>query len=350
MSPGSAGAGHGSARAVDLGGQAVEGLRAEQVFGRDRHIPGIGDMGVAHQEGAFGRLDRAVHVIEAVGLRDTQPVEQPQQDQRDDALGGRRHVERGSAGERKVERRAGLGLLPSQIGGAHRAFGSRQIGRDGPCELAAIEVVQARLGEPRQGLCQGRLFEDAARLGHLAVAQEGFGPAVNVGQFRPAARHAVVLRLAHREAVAGVVDGGFKQPRERQARAPTLRMIECRLPAGHRGRDGIGRQGPARRDGVEAAAVVKLGLDAGARRPDGRDRQWRGAARFVDQPEAVTAEPVHVGIDHPDGRRGRHHGLDRVAAVAQHLETGLGGQMVRCDDHSASGLLRIKHGDSVRIL
>ena len=36
------------------------------------------------------------------------------------------------------------------------------------------------------------------------------------------------------------------------------------------------------------------------------------------QPETITADAIHMGIDHRDGGRRGHHRLNRIAAVAQH--------------------------------
>ena len=60
-------------------------------------------------------------------------------------------------------------------------------------------------------------------------------------------------------------------------------------------------------------------------------------ARLGDQPEAVAADPVHVGIDHRDGGRGRDHGLDGVAAFPQHRQAGLCREVMGGHDHATAG-------------
>jgi len=40
--------------------------------------------------------------------------------------------------------------------------------------------------------------------------------------------------------------------------------------------------------------------------------------RLADQPEAVTADMVHVRIDRRDRRRHREHRFDGIAAFGQH--------------------------------
>ena len=60
-------------------------------------------------------------------------------------------------------------------------------------------------------------------------------------------------------------------------------------------------------------------------------------ARFVNQPEAVAADAVHVRINHRDGGCRGDHCFECSAALAQYRESGLRGQRMRCDHHAAGG-------------
>src|SRR3989442_12220035 len=57
----------------------------------------------------------------------------------------------------------------------------------------------------------------------------------------------------------------------------------------------------------------------------------------MDQPEIVAAEAVHVGVDDGDGGGGGDGGVERIAAVAGDLETGVRGERVRRGDETGTG-------------
>ncbi len=67
------------------------------------------------------------------------------------------------------------------------------------------------------------------------------------------------------------------------------------------------------------------------------------AVGFADQPEAVAADRIHMGVD--DGQCCRHGngGLGRVATSLQDIEPGLRRQMMRRRHHAAIGLGRMDH-------
>lgn len=50
--------------------------------------------------------------------------------------------------------------------------------------------------------------------------------------------------------------------------------------------------------------------------------------RRHDQPEAIAAEAIHMGIDDGDGRRGSHHRFNGAAALAQDRQRALTGEVV----------------------
>ena len=75
----------------------------------------------------------------------------------------------------------------------------------------------------------------------------------------------------------------------------------------------------------------------------GFDRAHAPAA-LADEPEAVAAEGVHVGIDDRDRGGHRDHRLDRVAALRENVAPRLGGQDVRRGDGGAEELGGIVQG------
>src|SRR5439155_26003644 len=91
---------------------------------------------------------------------------------------------------------------------------------------------------------------------------------------------------------------------------------------------------PARRDHGPPRPVA---LDrAGGRRAAGRVEPEQAApAPVMDQPEIVAAEAVHVGVDDGDRGGGGDGGVERIAAVAEYLETGVRGERVRRSDETA---------------
>ncbi|MCS5780955.1 hypothetical protein LNP24_11105 [Klebsiella pneumoniae subsp. pneumoniae] len=51
-------------------------------------------------------------------------------------------------------------------------------------------------------------------------------------------------------------------------------------------------------------------------------------SRRHDQPEAIAAKAIHMGIDDGDGRRGSHHRFNGAAALAQDRQRALTGEVV----------------------
>ena len=125
---------------------------------------GVGDDAVAHAEGALGRLDQAVDVLEAFGLRDAQAVEQRKDDQRGQALRRRRRVvERAGLRSRTLSGSATTGFVLLKIGARHRAADALQVGGDLAADIAAVEIVEPGLAEMVERVGEGALLELARR-------------------------------------------------------------------------------------------------------------------------------------------------------------------------------------------
>jgi len=66
---------------VDRKRFGIEEFRGEMTLDRMRQAVGIRDHALARGEGPLGCLDQAVNVIETLGLRDAQALEQREDDQ-----------------------------------------------------------------------------------------------------------------------------------------------------------------------------------------------------------------------------------------------------------------------------
>ena len=177
---------------------------------------------------------------------------------------------------------------------------------------------------------------------HRAAGQELRREARHVARLVELAARIGDLSLGHRAALAGIDDGVGEQAAERQRAAPQCRQAECRLPAGNRTGNGQRRQRPARWNRIKAPALIKGHIRQPHRRTAGINGHRRRAA-VMHQPEAIAAKAVHVRIDDGNGRRRRHHRLDRVAAIAQHAQSGLRRQMMRRHHHAPGAAHSFKH-------
>ena len=203
-------------------------------------------------------------------------------------------------------------------------------------ERAAVERVESLVRETAQRVAESLVHEPVACRGGRTVGEELLREPWHVFELGALVAGVGVLARGDRHAVLGVVDGVGQQPIERVRAAPAPADRERRLPSRYRARHGIRREGPPGRDGVEPQRSIPLG--GGLRRgPAARIDRNRFRVRCADDPEPVAADGVHVRIDDGDGGGGGNHRLDGVAAFAQHRESGLGGEMVRSDDHAPGG-------------
>ena len=306
---------------IDLLSLDVEKFRCQKMGEIAVDLIRIGDKTVAHAEGALGGFDEAVNVIEAFGLADTQAIEQRQNHERCQALRRRRRVVERAGSDLDAERLGDPRLVFLQIGARHRAADALQVGGDLAADIAAIEIVEAGLGEMLERGGEGGLLELGSRLRRLAVNQERLQKArrgFELGVFFD--REA---RLARRDdvALAGALDGGFKQHVQRQLGVRAfagLRLggLEREHPSRHRARHGERGERAARRNLVVAGVAIKPRRCFGAGAAGAHDGA-HAARRLADQPEAVAADVVHVRIDRGNRRRHRQHGLDGVAAFGE---------------------------------
>jgi hypothetical protein len=68
---------------------------------------------------------------------------------------------------------------------------------------------------------------------------------------------------------------------------------------------------------------------------------------LTDEPNAVAAHLGHVRVNHGDGRRHRHRGLERIAALGEDRASSFDGGVVRRGHGTAmmSGSMELDHSD-----
>ena len=144
-------------------------------------------------------------------------------------------------------------------------------------------------------------------------------------------------------------DRGAEQEIERQFSAMRFCQFERQHPAADRTGHGERSQWSARGNFVASGLAIKCGgcLRAGR---SARHQRAHAARRFAHQPEAVAADVVHVRIDGRNGRRHRHHGLKRVAALGKDLAPGLDRREVRRRNDAATvaGCVEVHAASSIR--
>ena len=80
-------------------------------------------------------------------------------------------------------------------------------------------------------------------------------------------------------------------------------------------------------------ALIKVESSGFRGLPAGIDGD-RWFPRFVNEPETITTDRVHMGIDRGNGSRSSHHRFHGVTAFFEDVPTGESGLVVGCDKHS----------------
>ena len=325
------------ARGIDTGGHRVELVGLQQVLGIDVHVDRVGNDTVTDQEGLFGRFDTGMNIAgaERVHSSQLQAIELAEDQQRDQALRRRWHVvdraERMLEGQRRFPHRP----MVAQVVQRHRAAAPGQIGGEAFSQFTPVKIVQTVARQLFQRCCHAWLQKTFTRLG-LAWLKEGFGKAGHAFQFGAFGRDAARLAVGDRHAVACIGDGVVEQACQRQPATERLAgIMEGGVPAGNCAGHRAGSHAATK--GNRTVTCVAISVDRGRCRRSAATLQpawsltWTG-----NQPEAVATDAVHVRIDNGDSGRRCDHGLDRVAAVAQHAGGALSRQCMRCNRHAAT--------------
>jgi hypothetical protein len=186
-----------------------------------------------------------------------------------------------------------------------------------------VPELGERVGEARQ-------FADGARRSRFAVEEKGLGEARRGDQLGVGERIEPGLRRRNRNPFAREPLAALQENFQRQPSAERRGEFQRERPAADRAGNGQRGVRSARRDRIVAEFPVTRDRRVLAGEAASLDRPHR--LGVADQPEAVAADRVHVGIDDGHGRRHRDHRLDRVAALREHVAARLGGQMMRRGD------------------
>jgi len=202
--------------------------------------------------------------------------------------------------------------------------------------VEALRAVRGNLRERRGEIGLGESGGEAIGVKEGPErAADGLGRAGLEQRGRRALGHA---SLAGRdlESVAHVSDGALEQRRPLDDRPQLIAAVAVGLPPAG---DGARRR---QRGGAPRVGMVAPAPDSSRawRRPP-RARPALSASRRRRRPswisqKIVAAEAVHVGVDDGDGGGGRDGGVERIAAAAEDLETGVGGEGVRRGDETVT--------------
>ncbi|MNG95661.1 hypothetical protein D3C79_547030 [compost metagenome] len=144
-----------------------------------------------------------------------QPIGQPEDSQRHQALSGRRQIENFAFLMLQPQRRAAARSVIRQILRGERHAQQGHILCHAVRQWAAIEAVQPVFGQRDQGICQLRLAETLAGVGDFPVRQVSAGKMFQLRQFMIFAAGGGFLRGGDRNAVRSIANGIGQQARQR---------------------------------------------------------------------------------------------------------------------------------------
>ena len=312
---------------IDVAHIGIQKRFFEKTGGRLRRVGRIGNDAVAHDEGALGGLNKPVDMREAFRLFDVEAIVERQNDEGGEPLRRQRRVVERAGGNLDAEWIGDFGGVAFKIGTRHRTADALKVGGNLVANIAAITVVEARIGKLVERRRQRTLLHQVAGLGRLAAGQELRGKTRRILEFDELLVRELFLAARDGEAFAGVLDRSGEQHIERQAAAERLRAFKRLDPAADSGRHGQRREGTARRNFVVLAFAIEFLRGVGTGRAGGHNGA-DAAIRLAHQPEAVAADVVHVRIDGGDGRRHGDHGFERIAALGENVASRLGGEIM----------------------
>ena len=210
--------------AIDAGGEIVEYVFLQIMRGVFGHGAGIADDAITHEKGLLGGFDDAVQISEVVGLLDVQAIEQREDHQRCEALGGRWKVIELAAADLDRQRRAALRFVGGKIGGGDGGADAGEVSGEIAGDAAVVEIIGAVGGETIERVGQRRKFHQLALTRGNAIDEELIGKAGYVFQFVALGQGEFGLALGDDEAVGCVPGGIFKQAR--QGKSPADLAVE----------------------------------------------------------------------------------------------------------------------------
>ncbi len=230
-------------------------------------FPRIGHHPVADGEGALDGLDQSVVVLRRLAVLHVQPFEHPEDQERGQPLARRRQVVDGRMPQPDRQGLHHPGAVTFQVLAGDGALDPLQIRGDLASHIAAVEIGQARMGEPVEGIGELEALSLRAGLRQLALDEESLGKAGSGKQGGLLQKRISPLRRSDGIAFAGETDGIAEQEIEGHLTAERPGELQRQAPSAHGPGDGERSIGPARRDGVVVLVPVAPGGGERAGRP-----------------------------------------------------------------------------------
>ena len=228
-----------------------------------------------------------------------------------------------------------FGAVRGQVGFVQVAAVLAHVVGDLPGDLAPVERFPASLRQQFVGCGQARVAEDPALAGRFAVWHERVGESRVVGQGARIGGPGGGRQLRDRKSFMGKRDGRRKKLGEVLAAVALVQFV----PAVHRARNGY-RQRPERGDVLQSALAKDVEIQRAWRPAAGVQAGWRVLAGFPDHGEQVAADAAAGGLGKPQHGVGGDRRVDSVAAGAEQVQAGLGGEHLAGRHHApgAQGL------------
>jgi len=331
-------------RAAQLGGMGIGEQPVERHCGKVR----VGEVDVAVLVGQAAGLDLAV---QALGGRRRaragvlEAGDDAEQQESYDALAGRRALVDLEAAVGGGDRRHVAAGHPSEVLQGVQPAMLLETADDVLGDRAPVEAVAALGGDPLEGLRQLRLALPLADPWRPALGEQHPG-GVGVGaQDLELAGEVDADPRRDRIAVAGIANRRAQQFGERLAAV----VADQPVPGVDRAGDGH-RMGRLALDCGDPGLAVPVGIGRGRRPARAVVGDQLGRALRREEAEAVAADTGRFRLDHALHGAGGDRGVERVAAVAQHRDRGLGGERmggaghaVRRMDGRPPGQLEVSH-------
>ena len=233
-----------------------------------------------------------------------------------------------------LDRRHLAGLVLIEVGLGDDALACHAGGHDGRADRALVEAFLALVADQFQRGGQVLLHQLLTRREGRAVVQEDRARrGVLLEVFGRGDEHVHVALVEH-ETVLRVPD------RRRDQRGTLHRAVfrERQFHAGDGARHAHREVAVRARALDDVAVLVEVHVRRGGERRFFAEVE-KGLAPVgeLDRHEAPTTEVAGCGVDHCERVAHGDRGIDCVAAVFQHVDTDLGGEVLGADDHAVFG-------------
>ena len=317
---------------ADESGTRLQVRGIEHLRGAHRHPRRLGHGPVNVGKGQLYGLDLHVLGAHAVGAQrlHVEVFQHAERHQRGDALRAGPDLVQLVAAVADGQRIDPFGLIALEVAGFDHAALRGGKALDGVRDLAAVEGHAARGGNALQGLRRGGKTEQLTDLRRAAPGHEGLREAWLRFQLGHGSGPFLLHHHRHGVAAFGDVDGRRQHVGQRQTAKALVQLHPRADGAGHRHAvdAALGRRISGT---VFLAKVVRAPLG-------GRTAGGVQAMQLLAVPqdaEGVAAQAIADRFADRHGRRRRHGGIDRVAALLQHAKARLRRQRVRGGDHVA---------------